>query len=142
MTAIWLVIIAAGFFLDITTSGFIFSVFSISALFGLVLNVMNVPEFIQVCVFLALSIALILTMVPYIRKKMKASKTDFIPQENRLIGREITLLKELVETDLVNIDGVFWTIKTITGPIEAGQKVKLVSLEGNKYIVEKTKGDE
>ena len=77
------------------------------------------------------------SIVPYIKKKIAKSSMEFIPQENRLIGRTIVLQEDLNSTLLVNIDGVFWTIKTLSGDIPSGTKVKIVSMEGNKYIVEK-----
>lgn len=136
MSVIWMLVLIAGLLVDILTSGFLFSIFSLSALGALLLNMLNVSIGVQVCVFAILSIVLIFTLVPFIRKKIKANKTEFITQEKKLIGREIILSKDLLDTDLINIDGVFWTIKTNSKPIKSGAKVKFVSLEGNKYIVE------
>lgn len=142
MSVIWMLVLIAGLLVDILTSGFLFSIFSLSALGTLLLNMLNVSIGVQVCVFAILSIVLIFTLVPFIRRKIKASETEFITQEKKLIGREIILSKDLVETDLVNIDGVFWTIKANSEPIKSGAKVKLVSLEGNKYVVEEIRGDD
>lgn len=123
--------------IDISSSGFIFFVFSIGALAAILCNMVNLPIIIQIIVFSIVSIILMFTLAPYIKKKMAKSSMEFIPQENRLIGREILLKEDLNSTLLVNIDGVFWTIKTLSGAISSGTKVKIVSMEGNKYIVEK-----
>lgn len=124
-------------FIDISTSGFIFSVFAGGALVAILCNLINLPILVQIIVFAVVSIILMFTLTPYVKKKMAKSSMEFIPQENRLIGKEIVLKEDLNDTLLVSIDGVFWTIKTLSGVISSGTKVKIVSLDGNKYIVEK-----
>lgn len=124
-------------FLDISTSGFIFAVFAGGALVAILCNLINLSITVQIIVFAIVSIILMFTLTPYVKKKMAKSSVEFIPQENRLIGRELILKEDLNDTLLVNIDGVFWTIKTLSGVISSGTKVKIVSLDGNKYIVEK-----
>ena len=124
-------------FIDISTSGFIFSVFAGGALVAILCNLINLPILVQIIVFAVVSIILMFTLTPYVKKKMAKSSMEFIPQENRLIGKEIVLKEDLNDTLLVSIDCVFWTIKTLSGVISSGTKVKIVSLDGNKYIVEK-----
>ena len=141
MTYFWIAILALGLLIDVSTSGFLFSVFSIGSLLALISKTFGVPVIIQVFIFLITSILLILNLVPYIRKKLKNAGDNFVPQEMRIIGTELILEHDLINTLQVNINGVFWTIKTLTGPISAGEKIKIVSIEGNKYIVETTKGE-
>lgn len=141
MTYFWIAILALGLLIDVSTSGFLFSVFSIGSLLALISKIFGVPVIIQVFIFLITSILLILNLVPYIHKKLKNAGDNFVPQEMRIIGTELILEHDLINTLQVNINGVFWTIKTLTGPISAGEKIKIVSIEGNKYIVETTKGE-
>ena len=137
MTYFWIAITAFGFFADISTSGFVFSVFSLGSLVALISKILGASTILQISIFAIVSIVSMFTVVPFIRKKIKQSGEEFIPQENRMLGKEFILEDELKTTLLVNIDGVFWTIKTTSGPISAGEKVKIVSIDGNKYIVEK-----
>lgn len=137
MLNFWIFVIIATILLDIMTSGFMFSVFAIGALCSILCNSINLPIIVQIVVFTIVNIILIITLVPYVKKKMSKSIDDFVLQENRLIGKEIVLSEDLKDSLLINIEGVFWTVKTLSGTIPAGNTVKIVSLEGNKYIVEK-----
>lgn len=137
MVNFWFLLIIISILLDVTTSGFMFSIFSIGAFGAILCNFMNLSVIMQIAVFSIINIILMFTLVPYMKKKMLKSTDNFVLQENRLIGKEIVLSEDLNDTLLVNIDGVFWTIKTLSGTILSGETVKIVSLEGNKYIVEK-----
>lgn len=137
MTYFWISLMVMAILIDISSSGFIFFVFSIGALAAMLCNMANLSIIMQIIVFASVSIISMFSIVPYIKKKIAKSSMEFIPQENRLIGRTIVLQEDLNSTLLVNIDGVFWTIKTLSGDIPSGTKVKIVSMEGNKYIVEK-----
>lgn len=141
MTFIWLTIIIAGVFIDISTSGFLFSTFSLGALGALIISMFVKSVVFQIIAFLVLSIIAILTIMPIVKKALNKEGDKFIVQEDRILGRVITLDKDVVNTEIISIDGVFWTVKAVEGPVKAGEKIIVVSKEGNKFLVKKYEGE-
>lgn len=141
MTFIWLTIIIAGVFIDISTSGFLFSTFSLGALGALIISMFVKSVVFQIIAFLVLSIIAILTIMPIVKKALNKEGDKFIVQEDRILGRVITLDKDVVNTEIISIDGVFWTVKAVEGPVKVGEKIIVVSKEGNKFLVKKYEGE-
>lgn len=91
---------------------------------------------LQLSVFLTVSILMVLTIRNYAVKKLKAQsiKTNV----NSLIGKKCVVTDIIEEFKLgqVKINGNYWTAKSETGEtIEKGQIVEIVDVSGVKLIV-------
>lgn len=98
----------------------------------------------QVAVFAVSSVILILLTRP-LSNKLKVKKTERT-NSDKYIGMTAEVCKAIDSIDglgEVKVDGKIWSAKSADGsPIKEGQKVKILSIEGVKLIVEEVKTDE
>lgn len=112
--------------------------FSIGSLIALILALCGCSITAQIIVFLIVSVALLCSVGIVCRKLLKNTKGK--TNLDSVIGTTHTLLKP-IETEVageIKVNDVTWRAVTKDGsPIAANEKVKVVSVEGNKFIVEK-----
>ena len=138
MQWIWLFVIIIAIILDIFTSDFLFAGFALGGLIGLIFSFMGIPILPQIIAFGIIGILFIFTLYPIIKKKMNKDKLGTKRMEETYIGRIVTLDKDLSDESLIKFDGIYWTFKTISGPMNSGDVIKIVKIDGNKLIVEKS----
>ena len=93
---------------------------------------------IQSAVFLVVSLVALLVTRPLV-KKLKQKRGNISTNSDRLIGKTGVILKEI--TDIHNVgqakvEGEILTVKSETAPILKDKKIKVLSIEGVKLIVE------
>ncbi|WP_055070793.1 NfeD family protein [Clostridium massiliamazoniense] len=138
MGILWLAIIIIAILVDLFTSIFLFSGFSIGALIALVLNIFGVASHIQIIVFAVIGILFILIVSPKIKKNIaKNHKNRFKSNEERLIGKEFLAEQDIENEELVKLEGVYWTLKNEGALIKKGEIFKVISVKGNKIIIKK-----
>ena len=54
-----------------------------------------------------------------------------------LIGREARVIEDLTPRGIVKLDGELWRAKCVNGIAKAGERVRVVKIEGTKLLVER-----
>ncbi len=112
--------------------------FSIGSLIALILALCNCSITAQIIVFLVVSIALLCSLGIICRKLLKNTKSK--TNLDSVIGTTHTLIKSIEPENAgeLKVNDVTWRAVTKDGSaVAANEKVKIVSVEGNKFIVEK-----
>ena len=104
---------------------------AITAMFG-------APFFVQVTVFLILSVASLAATRPLLKNKLMVHKVS--TNADRVIGA-VGVVQETIDNDhaqgRVSVGGLNWTARSSDGSvIKQGSKVKVTAIEGVKVIVE------
>lgn len=139
MVWLWLVVILLGVIIDYLSSDVLFVGFSFGALIGIVLAFLNVNVIFQFLFFSVITIFFFFYVYPKIKKKIKVDNIGTKTMEESYIGRKLILDKDVNLSELVKFDGIYWTFKSLSGPLEKGTEVKIVGIEGNKILVKKEK---
>lgn len=135
----WVFIVALSIAAEAVTTQLVSIWFMVGGLFALIFSLFGLSFFIQVSVFVLVSVIMLILIRPFIKNilKFKIQKTNF----DRLIG-EIALVTEkidnLEEKGTVNIAGMDWSARSLTGEnIQSGERVQIDSISGVKLIVHK-----
>ncbi|MGL4989802.1 MAG: NfeD family protein [Sarcina sp.] len=136
MEWIWLIIIVVAVVLDLVTSDFLFSGFSIGAVVALFLDLFGVGIIVQIVVFGIVGAVFTFTMYPIIKKKLKKDNVRLNLMEENYIGEEFVLEKNVDDEILLKFQGTYWTFKA-KQPIASGETVKIIAVEGNKLLIDK-----
>ena len=136
MAIIWFVAFLLLLIIEIATINLVTIWFAFGAIAAMITTMFTDSVIVQVAVFLVVSIiSLILT-----KPVMKAfRKTDIEPtNSDRVIGKSGEVIKEISNNEYgeVKVFGNVWTA-TSKQNLSVGDKVKVISIEGVKLIVEK-----
>ena len=117
--------------------------FTFGALVAFILALFEVGITIQIVVFLIVSTILLASLRAIFIKFLKNSneKTNI----DLIIGKVVTLEKDITENEAgeVKINGVTWrVVSSDNSSIKSGEKVQIVEIQGNKFIVKKETIDE
>ena len=128
-------LILEGISVQLTSVWFAFG--SIVAMFLAIFHVKSVS--VQIIVFLAVSLVTLIATRPLTKKLLSKKKQP--TNADRNIG-QIAIVTEGIENlkdkGAVKVNGVVWTAKnTADDLIPAGEKVRILRIEGVKLIVEK-----
>lgn len=134
---LWLIISIVALVIDISTSSFLFIWFTLGGLGAIIASLLGFSSSIQVIVFLVISILLILTAYPIVKNKARVSIKGIASREQRYIGREILLDKDLDKETQLKIEGIYWNVENEGEIIRKGEKATIIELRGNKLIVKK-----
>lgn len=143
MTAVvWGGICIAFILLEMATVSLVSVWFAAGAFVDVILTLLfpGTELWLQVVVFLAVSVAVLLATRPLVKKWKKKSdeaKTNF----DRIIGMSGVVqepIDNLKQTGYVSVDGKEWMARTEDGAvIEQGALVRILKIEGAKIIVER-----
>lgn len=139
--ALWLLISAVALVVDILTSNIFFVFFSVGGILAFVADLCGLSLWIQAIIFLGTSILLILTIYPYVQKNLKRTVPPFLAFEKKYIGEHFIAPVDLDEEGLVQIGGIYWTVKNAGSPIKKGDVVEVIGIDGNKFLIKKLEGD-
>ena len=136
MSIIWFVAFLLLLIIEIVTINLVTIWFAFGAIAAMITTMFTDSVIIQVVVFLIVSIlSLILT-----KPVMKAFKKFEIQPTNsdRVIGKTGEVIKDISDNEYgeVKVIGTVWTA-TSKQKISVGEKVRVVSIDGVKLIVEK-----
>lgn len=137
----WLVLLILFIVMESVTTSLVSIWFAAGSLAALILAGLKVQFWVQITVFVAVSIVLLLATRPFAKKFLepKITKTNF----DRIIG-EICLVEEeinnLNETGSVKIKGTTWTARSSEDKIlPVGTTVEIIRIEGVKVFVSEKK---
>ncbi|MCH5296758.1 MAG: NfeD family protein [Ruminococcus sp.] len=94
---------------------------------------------IQSAVFLIVSLIALIVTRPIVNR-LKKNKSRINTNAERLIGRIGDVLSDITDAETigqVKVSGEVWSAKSSDAPITKGEKIKVLSIEGVKLIVEK-----
>lgn len=135
---IWLGITVFTAVIEFITMDLVSIWFVPSGIVCMILAACNVPFYIQIPVFICLSLVLILSLRKIFMKMLK--KGDEKTNTDRFIGKELKLLTkiEFGIPGTVKIDGVVWNVvlEDDKKELEVDSLVRVLKITGNKLIVE------
>ena len=138
----WLIFIAVCLLLELATVSLTTIWFAGGAIVACILAALGVPAYIQIIVFLIVSIVLLIFTRPiavrYFNKNRAKTNID------SLIGKEAIVLSEIDNLQgigRVQVDGKEWTARTIANgiTIPVGAVVIVNKIDGVKLLVEERK---
>ena len=133
MLWLWVVVILAGIIIDYLSSDVLFVGFSFGALGGLVLAFLDV----NVILFSIITILFFFYVYPKIKRKIKVDNIGTKTMEQSYIGRKIILDENVEDSSLIKFEGIYWTFKSVSGPLKKGTEVEIIGIEGNKILIKK-----
>ena len=108
------------------------------SLAALIADLLGANAWVQIAVFLVVSIALLVTLMPYVRRHVFSKKVA--TNADMAIGREAYLTQTVDNirgTGALKLDGKEWTVRSASGAVlEKDTLVKIVKMEGVKLYVE------
>jgi len=136
---IWLILFIIFLVAELVTAGALVSIwFCVGALVALAVAYFGGPLWLQMTLFVAVSIGLLLGTKPFLKKYMEpktiTTNADRILQNRGIVAEEINNLKG---QGAVKIDGKFWTARNVDGDviIPVGAEVIVIGIEGVKAMV-------
>lgn len=142
MQYVWLGILVFAIILEVAIPGLISIWFVPAALISMLLVFCNVPIYLQIIVFLGISLILIV-LSRTIWKSYLAPKNAEPTNADALIGK-VGIVTEAIDNvnavGEVKVSGQHWSARSKNGEsIDKGITVKILSIEGVKLICEKNK---
>lgn len=136
MLYVWAAVIAISLIVEFVTQEVVSIWFAGGGLVSLILAACNVSLAWQIPVFVVVSIALVLSIRPLIKKFIKK---DTVPTNvDTLIGKTGKLLTDITEDSngTLKFKGVVWSANS-SEPLSAGTEVEVVEINGNTLKVKK-----
>ncbi len=138
ISIIWLVVLAILLVIEFLTLGLTTVWFAGGALVAFLLSLAGGPLWLQLLLFIAVSVVLLLFTRPlavkYLNKDVQKTNVDSIPGQKGIVTATIDNLKAEGQ---VTIQGMEWTARAKNGnTIEKGKVVRVTAVEGVKLIVE------
>lgn len=112
--------------------------FVVGAVAAAVTTIFTPNIFIQIVVFLVFSAVALIVTRPLV-KKLKKKKDIVNTNADRLIGKTgivVADIKSVDDVGQVKVMGEIWTAISKTAPVLKDSKIKVLSIEGVKLIVE------
>ena len=140
LNLIWLGLFILLLVIEIITVGLTTIWFAAGALAALAANVLGANLIIQIIIFLAVSVVLLIFTRPWAEKQLnrKRVRTNY----EREIGKVIRITEKVDNLDQTGksvVDGQEWTVRSRNDSdiFEAGALARVVAVSGVKLIVEK-----
>lgn len=135
---VWLILAGFFFVLEIATEGFLVFWFGIGAVAAIGTSFLTENIFIQVAVFVIVSIILVLST----RKLTDKIKPKEVPTNvYTILGKKAVVSQAIDSTKgsgQIKIDGDLWSAKSETEEIiEEGSTVEILSIDGVRAVVKK-----
>lgn len=137
MEIFWLIAVVAFGVLEAFTFQFISIWFAGGALVSMLAALLGAPVWAQCVIFIAVTVVLLLTTAPLVKKVAKQEKTN----ADSLIGKSVVMTKAtdaLGDGGEAKAGGTVWTVRTLSGDqIQKDEVVTVEKIEGVKLIVRK-----
>lgn len=138
ISIVWLVVLAILLVIEFLTLGLTTVWFAGGALIAFLVSLAGGPLWLQILLFLVISVVLLLFTRPlavkYLNKNVQKTNVDSIPGQKGIVTAAIDNLKAEGQ---VTIRGMEWSARAKDDNIiEKGKVVRVISVEGVKLIVE------
>jgi membrane protein implicated in regulation of membrane protease activity len=137
MIIFWVVVAMGALFIDITTSSFMFVWFALGAIVALVAMFLNASVVLQVIIFIAVTAASMAVGYPIVKRTIKKTVGKTLTMEESYVGKEITLEEDIDVKGNIKFQGIYWTVKNVGKPLQKGDIVQVIGIEGNKLLIAK-----
>ncbi len=137
---LWAGIAVASVLLEVATVSALVSIwFAFGALAAMIIAIFNDIFWVQITVFLVVSLVLAMALRPITQKLLRG--TAIPTNADRLIGMRTKLLKEISDdVGTLKAGGLIWNAISADGkPVSKDAVVEIVAMEGNKLIVKEIK---
>lgn len=138
MTIMWLILAIILFIIEAVTINMVCIWFGIAAVASMLSTYVTSNIYIQWLVFIVTAIFSLLLFRPIAKKAVTSPKER--TNSLSLIGRTARLTEEITEhkRGRLTVGDISWTAVSSTGEhIAKGEKVKIISISGNKLVVER-----
>ncbi|WP_024614448.1 NfeD family protein [Clostridium sp. Ade.TY] len=135
LTIFWIIIAVAMVGIDLATSAFLFSWIGLGAITAMFLNIFGISFLIQIIMFGVVSVIAIGIGYPWAKKKFKVSLTRTQTMEESYIGMKFEAEKNIAETAMIKVGGVYWSAINEGKEIKKGEKFIITGIEGNKFKI-------
>lgn len=137
MVIIWLVVLIAAIVIEVATLGLTTIWFAGGALVALLTAVVNAPIWLQILLFLIISLVLLFFTRPvamkYFNKNRERTNAESLVGKQAVVTSEINNLQGL---GTVTVNGQEWSARSLDDTAIAAQKVvEIVSINGVRLIV-------
>lgn len=136
---VWFVLFIILTIIEADTVQFVSIWFAVGSFAALILAAFGVMLYIQIIVFVVLSLLLLIFTKPLVKRLTKSSTQEF--NVNSLINEEVVVTKEIGVGSVGEIKSRYERYNAISpsslSTILVGEKVIITSVSGNKVIVEK-----
>ncbi len=137
MIIIWFAVIIVAAIIEINTMDLASIWFSAGALVAFILALVGLNPFVQIAIFLVVSLMLLISIRPIVKNYLK---TNIISTNtDRLVGKVAICTKDINmgERGEVKIDGKYWlAVSSCDEDILIDDKVEVLAIEGVKLIVD------
>ncbi|MCB2290126.1 NfeD family protein [Clostridium sp. CS001] len=137
MIIFWTVVALGALFIDITTSSFMFVWFAGGAIAAIIAMLFNASVAVQIIIFVAVTAASMAVGYPIVKKTIKKTVNKTLTMEEAYIGKEFTLEEKIDLKAKIKFQGIYWTVKNVGKPLEKGDVVQVIGIEGNKLLITK-----
>lgn len=134
---LWIIISLVALIIDIFTSSFLFVWFAIGGIVALILALLHVSFFVQIVVFVILSVILLSIGYPMIKKSIKNNIPVISSMEEDYIGKEFVSKEAIEDKATIKVEGLYWSVINAGEKIEVGEKITIIGIQGNKFIIKK-----
>ncbi|HKM11424.1 MAG TPA: NfeD family protein [Bacilli bacterium] len=137
LIVMWGIVFIIALSMELSTASFVSIWFALGALVSLVLAIFNVKWFIQVPVFVVISVVALVISRPIYTKYLKNKAGDNPTNADAIVGQVYQLRTPIMNNQkgTVQVRDVIWDVVS-DQPIDAGQKVKVIRIAGNRLEVE------
>ena len=139
MAYVWIALAIVMVLVEITTVQLVSVWFMVGALCAALTTLFTDSIVIQLAVFVGVSLLALLVTRPLVRR-LKENRVQLRTNIDRLPGEKGVMLKPVENTESVGqakVLGKVWSVKTDNPPLQAGDTVRVLAIEGVKLIVEK-----
>lgn len=134
---LWIAIAIVALVIDALTSSFFFIWFTIGGIVAIVQVLVGVSFSTQVITFIAVSLACVAVGYPIVKRTIKKTVPFTPTMEQSYLGRTFVAKKKIIDKESIKFDGIYWTVRNDGGPIEIGDEVGIIGIDGNKLVVAK-----
>ncbi|MBU3190688.1 NfeD family protein [Clostridium bowmanii] len=134
---LWIVVALGALAIDIVTSAFMFIWFAIGAIAAIIAIAFNAPIGTQAIIFVAVSAASTAIGYPIVKKTIKKTVSKTLTMEEKYVGNEFTITKDIDVKANIKFQGIYWTVKNVGKPLTKGDLVQVIGIEGNKLLIAK-----
>ncbi|MCQ2463281.1 MAG: NfeD family protein [Clostridia bacterium] len=118
--------------------------FAVGAVGAVVANILGASPIVQTAVFVALSVLTLIISRPFVKKftktKIQPTNADMLIGETAVVTQSIDNLRG---EGTVTVRGIVWTARSSdNSPVDEGEMVTVVKIEGAKLIVKKKKDNQ
>jgi membrane protein implicated in regulation of membrane protease activity len=142
MIWVWLAVVVLAIVCEGMTTALVSIWFVPGALIGMIFAALGVEIWIQVLIFIVLSVSLIVVFQRFFKGVLNANDKKKATNLDLVIGKTAVVVEKIDNVageGCVKIDGKYWSARTDDGVVvEDGEIVEIVAVSGVKLICRKT----